>query len=329
MAGVWPSPCRCVEKLLLSPESLQLTFAVTYCPAVSTFVLLRSPGFVELHICAGRSFHAPTLLPCGTADSELSPPQWWRRAAPGEDCRGESDSGARVSEAGGNGHHQWAMVPKCRWASVLLLCGVGVLGVGRAQCPEAISPHLVPTPSSFNMGGRHRPFPTLWSLCAFLPHPLHNCPTSLHRHHLRFSGCPRTPQEPLFTPVPPFRAPLLRLQLSPSSPKMPQTPTLRPGARAVPSWPANPHPSCRVKAVLVRAPGSARGLRQGKGCADVAQVHNNTPCPRFHPCHPPQSSGAHPEPCTFQAPDRKGGACPAGGRGCGTRGPSDGTSGAD
>lgn len=62
-----------VEKLQLSPESLQLSFAVIYCPAVSTFMLSFDPPGLWSNCASvlGRqlsweAFHASTLLPCGS-----------------------------------------------------------------------------------------------------------------------------------------------------------------------------------------------------------------------------------------------------------------------
>lgn len=186
----------CVEKLLLSPESLQLTFAVTYCPAVSTFVLLGSPGFVELHICAGRPFQPPTLLPCGTADSELSlTPVVAAWAAPGEDCRGESDSGARVS--GAVEETVTLSGPWSQSADGRLSCssvawefwGWGGHRVLRPS-PRTSSPH-----PPLQYGWSPSPLPhTLVSLCFPPPTPFTTAPPP-YIATICLSGCP-SPQEP-------------------------------------------------------------------------------------------------------------------------------------
>lgn len=196
------------------------------------------------------------------------------------------------------------MVPKCRWASVLLLRGVGVLGVGRAPCPEAISPHLVPTPSSSVWVVAIAPSPHSGLSVLSSPHPLHNCPTSLHRHHLPLR-LPVT-SGAAFTPVPPFRAPLLRLQLSLLSQDAPD-PTLRPGARECPRGLRTAHPSCRVKAVLVRAPGSAQDSGRGRAVQMLPKFVTTPPCPRFPSMPPPTGLRSTPR-ALHSGPRQKGGA---------------------
>lgn len=170
------------------------------------------------------------------------------------------------------------------------------------------------------MGGRHRPFPTLWSLCAFLPPPPSQLPhlltsppsASQAARHLRsrLHTCPSIPGSSAEASA---------------QPPLPRCPRPYPPTRCprVPSWPANRTPILPGKGCASAGSWLSPGLRQGKGCADAAQVHNNTPLPPL-PIHAtPHRAQEHTQsPALRPQTERR---CPlrrvAEGQGCG---PSDG-----
>lgn len=110
VAGVWPSHGGrvCVEKLLMSPDSLQLTVTVTYCPAVGR---VHSSPFTWVcgapHLCwrPSPAPHSPALCTAVSERSRTPVVAAW--AVPGEGCRGESDS-VPQSEAAVSISGQWS-----------------------------------------------------------------------------------------------------------------------------------------------------------------------------------------------------------------------------